>query len=424
MNRTYKPNKRNALLLIIIAISMVILTAGAFWAVPVWLQPKTAVLLPETEAGNRENPVVSGPAFIDIDIACVGDILIHNTVFMSAQTGSDYDFRPQFSHVKPYLEKADLTLANLEVSLGGPSLKYTGYPQFNCPDTIIDALRDAGVDVVTNANNHCMDTGEAGFFRTIDTVRRLGLDITGTRKSEQEPPYLVKTVKGVNIGIINFGYGTYMDSGVNINGLPMSPSMGKLLNFIDYSRLDSELEKLHALVTAARADGAQVLVVCIHWGNEYELRSNVYQQRVAQELAELNVDIVFGSHPHVLQEAAYVSAKTSNHKTLVYYSLGNFISDQRLETVNNINTEHGLIAQVTLRHHADGRNEIVNSGYTATWVNKKNTPWRLYEVIPVPQALERLSDFPHLTQGDRSRLTTCLESVDSLMEGIGGDSRD
>ncbi|MCL1917987.1 MAG: CapA family protein [Peptococcaceae bacterium] len=406
--------------LTLILVSLCLLVVGGFWAFPKLFDTKDpGTILSE----NPNDPSSSEPLFTDIDLACVGDILIHNTVFLAAQTSpSEYDFRPQFTHVKPLLEKADLTIANLEVPLGGPSQSYSGYPQFNCPDTITDALKDAGVDVVTHANNHCMDTGQAGFFRTIDIVRGKGLDIIGTRKNEQEPPYLIKTLKGVPIGLISFGYGSSAESGTSINGLPLPSSMANLLNFVDYDHLDSELEKLRATVSAARADGARVIVVCMHWGNEYQLRSDPPQQRVAQELAELRVDIVFGSHPHVLQEAAYVSAKTSPsaeaHSTLVYYSLGNFISDQRLETVNNIHTEHGMIAQVTLRHHADGRNEILSGGYTATWVNKKTSAKTLYEIIPVAQALDDLTAFPNLVPADRSRLLSCQESVENLMAGI------
>ncbi|MCL1917986.1 MAG: CapA family protein [Peptococcaceae bacterium] len=398
---------------VVLAIFTLAVGIGAFWAIPQLFQP------PDPHISSTETtPNSPEPAFVDIDLACVGDILIHSPIIDAAKTDTGYDFRPIFTYVKPYLEKADLTLANLEGSLGGPSQKYSGYPLFNCPDTIVDALKDAGVDVLNTANNHCFDSGEEGFFRTIDTVRGKGLGLIGTRKIKQEPSYDIKTVKGLSVGIISFGYASYIDSGLNINGNPAPASIVNLLNFLDYTRLDSELEKLRTTVAAARTDGAQIIIVHMHWGEEYQLHSHSLQQRAAQELANLKVDVIFGSHPHVLQEATYVAAASLDHKTPVYYSLGNFISNQRVETLNNINTEHGLIAQITLRHHSDGRNEILNSSYIATWVNKKTGAKTLYEIIPVAQALDDLNAFPNLVPADRSRLLSCQESVENLMAGI------
>ncbi|MCL1791163.1 MAG: CapA family protein [Peptococcaceae bacterium] len=373
--------------------------------------------------GNE--PPVEEPTFTDIELICVGDILPHIDVFNAAKKGTDYNFNPQFIHVKPIIEKADIAIANLETSLAGPERKYSGYPTFNCPDAIVDALKETGFNVLINANNHCMDQGQDGFYRTLDTVRSRGLDLTGTRKTEDEKPYLIKNVKGIQVAIINFGWATTTASGVNVNGLPMPASMKNLLNYIDYSRLSSELSKLETLVTDARADGADVIVACMHWGNEYETKSAPPQKQAAQFLADLDVDIIFGGHPHVLQEADYLSSQNSDHQTLVYYSLGNFISNQRQETLTReygyttaTNTEHGLIAQVTLRHHKDGRNEIIKSGYTATWVNKKSAAAAVFEITPANAALDNPGDFPHITQADQQRLLTCQKSVDTLMTAL------
>ncbi|MCL1852931.1 MAG: CapA family protein [Peptococcaceae bacterium] len=366
-------------------------------------------------------PPVEEPTYTDIELVCVGDILPHSEVYNGAKTGTEYDFRPQFSYVKPIIEKADLAIANLETTLAGPEQKYSGYPTFNSPDSIVDALKDSGFNVLINANNHSMDKGQAAFFRTIDTVRARGLDLTGTRKTEEEKPYLVKDVNGVQVGIVNFGWAATTSTGVNVNGIPMPASMKNLLNYIDYSRLGSELGKLETLVEAARADGAEVIIACMHWGEEYEIKSNGAQRQTAQYLADLEVDIIFGGHPHVLQEAAYVTATSSDHQTLVYYSLGNFLSNQRIESLTSVNkeyTEHGLIAQVTLRRHKDGRNEIIQSGYTATWVNKKSNAEAVYEIIPANDALDNPDRFPNIVQADRSRLLACQKSVDGLMTAL------
>lgn len=118
-----------------------------------------------------------------ISLSSIGDILIHNTVFWAAydEKSKSYDFKPQFKYVKKYLGKSDLTIANLETTLGGTERGYSGYPTFNTPDEIVDALKDSGVDVLTASNNHRMDIGERGFFRTVKTVREKGLEIVGIK---------------------------------------------------------------------------------------------------------------------------------------------------------------------------------------------------------------------------------------------------
>ena len=394
--------------------------AAASWA---YTSSANNPSVPPGASGGADSPATLSaapePSYVDIRLACVGDILIHNTVYRAAQTSDGYDFKPQFRHVKPYLEAADLTIANLETTLAGASQGYSGYPQFNSPDEIAEALYDAGVDVLTTANNHCMDQGRAGFFRTLDVARDSGLAVIGTRKTAEEPAYLVREIKGVNVGILNFGYGSRSGSNAYINGLPLPADMAGLLNFLDYGRLDEEFGQLQSVVAAMRQDGAQLLVACMHWGNEYQRYSQVLQQKTARELAALGVDIIFGSHPHVVQEAAWIEAPDKTRKTLVYYSLGNFISDQRLETVNDIYTEQGLIADVTVRCYADGTHEIQQAAYLPTWVNKKsNGSLRFYEVIPVPDALNDFSAFPALVEADRARITFCQKSVDELMTGL------
>lgn len=361
--------------------------------------------------------------YVDITIASVGDILIHNTVYMAAfdpQTNS-YDFKSQYKYVKPYLEDADITIANLETTLAGQDRGYSGYPEFNSPDSIIDALEYSGVDILTSANNHRMDKGINGFYRTIEVVRNKGLDIIGVKALEEEKTYVIKDVKGVKVAFLNFGYSNPLaDGSLSINGLILPKDMVNLMDAFDSEDLDASVEMMGNRIKEARADGAQVIVVCLHWGDEYQRLPNLFQQKVAEGLVKLGVDMIFGGHPHVLQPAIYLPAPYGGGVPVpVFYSQGNFISDQRKETVDDIYTEQGIIAKVTIRVYCDDCPRVIDTQAIPTWVNKKRINNKLvYEVIPVDEALANKEKFPLLTNEDMERIKYCQDIVKDLSSGL------
>ncbi|KUO59512.1 MAG: capsule biosynthesis protein CapA [Gracilibacter sp. BRH_c7a] len=414
-------------LLLIILISIALNLGGLSFQIDDLIQHARNILITDkvTEDSPPSNndtttpPLPTKPNYVDITIASVGDILIHNTVYMAAsnpQTNS-YDFSSQFKYVKPYLEDADITIANLETTLAGQDRGYSGYPEFNTPDSIMDALKDAGVDIVTAANNHRMDKGISGFYRTIEVSREKGLDIIGVKAKEEEKTYVLKDIKGVKVAFLNFGYsGSLADGSLSINGLILPKDMANLMDGFDPEDLDSTVEMMGNKIKEARSAGAQVIVVCLHWGNEYHRSPNPFQQELAEKLVELGVDMIFGGHPHVLQPAVYLPSSYGGGGAVpVFYSQGNFISDQRKETVDDIYTEQGIIAKVTIRVYCDDCPRILDAEAIPTWVNKKRINNRLvYEVIPVDEALANNEKFPLLTKEDMERIKYCQDTVKHL----------
>ncbi|HHV63580.1 MAG TPA: CapA family protein [Peptococcaceae bacterium] len=410
--------------------------------------------LPNQNGDSPESPSPTQPEIVDITIASVGDILIHNTLYFAAYdpaTGN-YDFKSQFQYVKPYLEQADITVANLETVLAGPEKGYASYPRFNTPDSIVTALKDAGVDILTAANNHRMDQGISGFYRTIEVVRNEGLDIIGVKAEEKEKTYVIKDIKGVKIAFLNYGY-TYprWDGSLDVNGLILPAEMAGLLASFDPQDVEKSLLSIEESIKDARADGAEIIILFLHWGDEYHRQPNNFQKELASKLVSLGVDAIFGGHPHVLQPAVYLTSPAGS-KVPVFYSLGNFISDQRLETVDDIYTEQGLIAKITFRikvgpedtlqqpenrHELSPRvdslqperdtkfysrilsKEVIEAQGLPTWVNKKIRGNRFfYEVIPAEEALDTPDKFPMLVEKDLERIRFCRDTVKQITSGL------
>jgi poly-gamma-glutamate capsule biosynthesis protein CapA/YwtB (metallophosphatase superfamily) len=245
-----------------------------------------------------------------------GDIMGHDAQISAAyynETGT-YDYKFCFSELKPTIQKADIAIGNLEVTLAGEP--YKGYPQFSSPDELVTALKDAGFDILINANNHALDRGKEGLERTIDMAGQKGLIMTGTFKSDKEREIsypLVVEKNNILLGILNYTYGT--------NGLISSPP--NIVNYIDTSLIRNDIQKIKKV-------NPDFIIACVHWGNEYEPEGNNTQRSLARFLANEGVDAIIGSHPHVVQpfEILYNGADSADFIPVVY-SLGNFISNQR-----------------------------------------------------------------------------------------------
>ncbi|WP_052447286.1 CapA family protein [Clostridium polynesiense] len=381
---------------------------------------ESSVILKDSISGKDiETLDDNGKSYVDITISSVGDVLIHSGIYKSAydEKSKTYDFKEQFKYVKPLLEKADITAANLETTLSGAEAGYSGYPTFNSPDSIVDALKDCGIDILAASNNHRLDKGEKGFKRTIDTVRNKGLDIIGIRKSEDEISYVIREVKGVKVGFINFGYESKLKDGTRtLNGIPIPLKLQKLMDTIDYGNLQEGYKKAENIIKEVKEHGAEILIAFTHWGQEYQGKPDTAQKNMALKLCELDVDLIFGAHPHVLQPAEVITSK--DKETLVFYSQGNFISSQRLETIKNIYSEQGMIASASIRYFKDGKKEIIDADYVPTWVNYKNSPKLIYEVIPAEEAIKNKAAFKNLTTKDIERINYCKETVDKLMDSM------
>jgi poly-gamma-glutamate synthesis protein (capsule biosynthesis protein) len=264
----------------------------------------------------------------------VGDALIHEAVYKDAKTGDNsYDFTPMLELIKPISSKYDLVYYNQETILGGASLGYSNYPRFNSPQEVGDAFIDAGFNLVSLATNHTMDKGEQGVLNSLEYWKSKSDKVvySGQWSSSEEREEETSKIYEMNgIKYAFFSYTTWT------NGLE-TPEGKEYLNNV-YSN-----EKALADISKVK-DKADVIIVAMHWGIEYSLGVSDNQEEIANYLSSLGVNIIIGSHPHVVEPVEYIN----DNKTLVIYSLGNFISDQE---GNERLT--GLMMEVTINKHVD-----------------------------------------------------------------------
>jgi len=281
-----------------------------------------------------------------------GDIMGHSPQIKSAETAPGrYDYRPCFRYVKPILERADLAIGNLELTLPGKG-PYSGYPMFRSPDDLAVALRDAGFDILVTANNHSNDSRGPGVVSTIETVRELGFQQTGTFKNQRDRelfyPLMVYR-NGFKVALLNYTYDT--------NGVPtQAPTV---VNLIDTVQMAADLAE-------ARARKPHFILVVMHWGLEYQLQENAEQRKLANFLIRNGADMIIGAHPHVVQPIKMETAimpDGSTKSAVVVYSLGNFISNQQKP-----GTDGGILFQVDLLHRKGvPYAEVGEYGYIPVW---------------------------------------------------------
>jgi len=240
-----------------------------------------------------------------------GDIMIHSPQFKAAKSGDSYLFSPQFEEVRGLLSGADIVAGNLETTLSGGGIPYSGYPRFNTPDSILDALREAGFNLLFLANNHSMDYGTDGFARTAEQVRAGGFYAAGVDPPEGGGDILSVDVRGVKIAFLNYTYGC--------NAAPGQDKPGPKPAMLSRGRVLSDIAE-------AKAASADVVVVYPHWGVEDSHSVTDEQREMAGALREAGADIVAGAHPHVLQE---IEIASGDRTQITAWSLGNFISSQR-----------------------------------------------------------------------------------------------
>ena len=311
---------------------------------------------------------LSAKSFVDtITLGAIGDILIHDSVYNDAKTDAGYDFTPMFRDVKSILQKPDLLLANQETILGGTEIGLSSYPLFNSPQEVGDALVDAGIDIVSTANNHSLDKGERGIIASLDYLDKISLPHVGTYRSKQEQETLqILTKNSFKIAYLSYSYGT--------NGIPIPKGKSYLVNIIDKLAIQEEIQR-------AKKE-ADIIVMGIHWGNEYQRYPVTEQKELAKFLVNEGVDIIFGHHPHVLQPMEWIETD-NGRKSLVVYSLGNFLSGQ-----NKNDKDIGGMATVDVTKTIDHEGiqiKLSNPDFHSTYVSKVNGT-RNYRIIPLQNA--------------------------------------
>ena len=331
-------------------------------------------------------------------IRSAGDVLIHIPVFQNARkSDGSYDFSHIFTYSEDIISDCDYFVANLETTLGGTNGRsYTGFPRFNSPDSIVDALKGAGVDCLLTANNHTFDTNGSGVLRTIDIIEKAGLDYTGTRKTTDDPQYFTKKISGINFGFACYTYETPTSEGRKaLNGLLVDTTTAPLINSFNPAKPQAFYDELESNIKAMKKKGAEVIVVYVHWGEEYQLAQNTKQQEIAQAICDLGADVIIGGHPHVVQPIDLLTSSDGTHKTVCVYSMGNFLSNQRrnLMGLKTGHTEDGLIFEMTFSKYSDGTVVFDSVDAIPTWVHLySENGKKVHSIVPLQDNLDKQAE--------------------------------
>ena len=319
-----------------------------------------------TATAGQAEPIIK-----TVKLAVVGDIMVHDYQYNEAYdpaTG-EYDFMHNFQDVKKYFAGNDLVIGNLELTFGGPDRPYSSFPCFNTPDSFLDAVQDAGFNLLTTANNHCMDTGQAGLIRTLDKLDEAGIQHFGTYRSQEERNTIFyKDVNGIRFAFLSYTYGT--------NGIPVPEEY--LVNLIDSDTMVSDIKEARK-----NADG---VVVMPHMGNEYETDPRDVFVEWADLMFDAGADIVLASHPHVLQKMEYRTLDHGDgaHDGFIIYSLGNFISSQTTPPRNA-----SIVLHLTVEQIADEPPSVKEVSFVPIWTQFRNA--QNEDEFVVRSVYERLS---------------------------------
>ncbi len=331
-------------------------------------------------------------------IAVTGDILMHMPVINTGlQSDGRYNFDSIFQYLTPYSSGADYSVANLETTLCGTDMgyKYSGYPAFNCPDEIVDALKNAGFDMLLTANNHCYDTSEYGFLRTVRTVRSKGLTALGTRESQSDTTYTIQEINGIQVGMVCYTYEGQPDNPtagtVYMNKNALSANCAPLINSFLATQLDPFYMEVRQVLAQMKQSGAEATVMYIHWGNEYQTTPSTEQQQIAQQLCDLGFDVIVGGHPHVIQPVSLLTSRLDpGHKTVCLYSTGNAVSNQRIQEMDlkTGHTEDGLLFRFTFSKYSDGTVYLEDADVLPCWVDMRAVDGgKQYDIIPLDASI-------------------------------------
>lgn len=402
----------------------------------IWIGVTAALLL--TACGEQqkgEEPIVTETLSIPSDttsinavkrlkISAVGDIMMHDYQMMKAyRNDSDtFDFSPVFRQIQPYLNESDLLLGNLETVFGGKKkgrdtsvYGYGTFPYFNAPDCFAATLAEAGFDWLSTANNHTLDSYQEGAIRTLNLLDSLHILHQGTARDSAEQASLCLIEKnGIKVGLCSFTQ--------SLNGIGLPSDKAYMVNEFrkyDSAKVSKIYENIHRLKTA----GADFTIAYLHCGTEYQKRPNRYQRRLADSLNKIGCDLILMSHPHILQRMAILTSKDSLRKSLVAYSLGNFLSSQVFS--DSIPKDMGAILNIELEKDSSGTHiKAISVVPTYNYWRKDHIG-----VLPVIQAHNHPDSTFKLYKKDKERIKDAYEqtlrtlrgNMDSTLWSIGED---
>ena len=285
-------------------------------------------------------------------ITASGDMLYHDIVYGSAFDGNSYDFKNDYEQITPLVSSADLAIGDFEGTIN-PNKPLAGYPLFNAPEEVIQSIKDAGYDVLDLAHNHILDTGIEGLKYTANAFRKNGLDIFGVKVDPSEG-ILVKEVNGIKVAILGFAYG--------FNGIEATLTDEEYNNHL----YDLNMQKVKQLIQRAE-EIADFTIVLPQMGEEYHLHPTQGQIDTYHQMIEWGADVIFGGHPHVIEPTETITI--DGEKKFIIYSMGNLLSNQRVETLENIWTERGVIMDITIEKE-NGKTTLTSVKAHPTWVSR------------------------------------------------------
>ena len=304
-----------------------------------------------------------------LSLVMVGDALLHSSLYKDGYQNGVYNFQKQLELIKPIVQTYDLAFYNQESILGGTEIGLSDYPTFNSPWEFGDAMLDAGFNLVSLANNHTLDRGEKAILKSCEYWQNKDALYAGSYCSKEASEEIkIKEKNGIKYTLLAYTYGT--------NGIKVPEGKEYLVNIYSDEKVKNDIEKVR--------DKVDVLLVSMHWGTEYKTEPTEEQKRQAEYLSSLGVDIIIGTHPHIIQPITYIN------DTLVIYSLGNFISAQ--STNNDYNTMVELMTSVDIiKEKKNGQiniklenlnNELLYNYY------HKGSRWTNFKVVPFSQMNE------------------------------------
>lgn len=361
----------------------------------------------ETSAPLAESDISETPIIEDkhISMSVIGDIMCHNSQYTDAYVASSdtYDFSYVFEDIKQYIEPADIAIGNIETTFAGKERGYSNYPTFNSPEQLATNLKDLGIDVLCTANNHSLDKGYSGLTSTLKFLDDAGISHMGTYDSaESQNEILIKDVNGIKIAFLAYTYGT--------NGIPVPKNNPYCINLIDKDLILKHLE-------LAKEQEPDLICVNMHWGLEYKTKQNSEQEELADFLFTNGVDIILGSHPHVLQpmEKKTITLEDGSTKDcFVIYSLGNFISGQ-----NQDNTRNSVILNIECTKSGETNKTTIDSvSYVPIYMYKSSSgKTKRYKVLDIEKSIENYENGTDksISQKTYSTLKTELNKIKTTM---------
>ena len=348
------------------------------------------------------------PRQTELRFVVAGDIMVHQTQLESAydEECGCYDFKPTFASAVPLFKGADVAIANLETTL--PGKNYSGYPAFGAPDSLVDAVKSAGINLLTTANNHCLDKGKAAVIRTLQVLDEKGIPHLGTYASDKDYEkrrIFLLTQNGMTVAMLNYTYGT--------NEIPTP--QGVVVNRINREQISRD-------IALAREQHVDAVIVLFHFGQEYLNQPDTFQRETVAHALASGADIVLGGHPHHVQPYELLQhADQSGKKTqrLVAYSLGNFVSSQRERY-----TDGGMVLYFTLVKKQDAAGnttlDITDVHHKLVWIYiAHHGDQRQYHILPIETYLAPQNDIKLTPKAltDMQRYRADVEEVLGIKEG-------